>query len=61
MVQVWIFLGAQFLRNQMRSFRLPTRIDGCLGMRGNLTMLFNKTRTSTAAAAAATTLQTAIK
>ncbi|CAF0857456.1 unnamed protein product [Adineta ricciae] len=45
-VQIWIFLGSQFLRTQMRSFRLPTRIDGCHLMRDNITSLFNTTMNS---------------
>ena len=31
----------------MRSFRLPTRIDGCVAMRGNITEIFNTTITTT--------------
>ncbi len=37
-VQIWIFLGSQIYRSEMRSFRLPTRIDGCIALRGNVTL-----------------------
>jgi hypothetical protein len=39
----------------MRSFRLPTRIDGCLQMRGNITDVFNTTT------ATSTIFQTVLK
>lgn len=42
-VQLWIFLGSQIYRKQMRSFALPTRIDGCIAMRGNISLPFNMT------------------
>ena len=31
----------------MLSFRLPTRIDGCMNTRGNITHIFNTTTTAT--------------
>ncbi|CAF2311802.1 unnamed protein product [Rotaria sp. Silwood2] len=43
LIQIWIFFGSQILRHQMRSFRLPTRIDGCLGVNETMTALFNTT------------------
>ena len=39
----------------MRSFRLPTRIDGCEEMRDNITMSFNTTIYSTLWNATSTT------
>ncbi|CAF3814058.1 unnamed protein product [Adineta steineri] len=45
-IQIWIFVGSQVLRSEMRSFRLPTRIDGCTNIRENVTMLVNTTITS---------------
>ncbi|CAF0974822.1 unnamed protein product [Adineta steineri] len=45
-IQIWIFVGSQVLRSEMRSFRLPTRIDGCTNLRENVTMLVNTTITS---------------
>jgi hypothetical protein len=65
LVQIWIFFGAQVLRNEMRSFRLPTRIDGCIGLNGSLTASFNTTAYSSlwANSTAMTTafMKTAIK
>lgn len=29
LIQIWIFLGSQVLRHKMRSFLIPTCIDGC--------------------------------
>ncbi len=50
-VQIWIFLGSQIYRNEMRSFRLPTRIDGCIGIKDNITIpltrMWNETLTTT--------------
>ncbi|CAF0801152.1 unnamed protein product [Rotaria sp. Silwood1] len=43
LIQIWIFFGSQILRHQMRSFRLPTRIDGCLGVNETMSVLFNTT------------------
>ncbi|CAF2511489.1 unnamed protein product [Rotaria sp. Silwood2] len=43
LIQIWMFFGSQILRHQMRSFRLPTRIDGCLGVNETMTALFNTT------------------
>ncbi|CAF1115543.1 unnamed protein product [Rotaria sordida] len=43
LVQIWIFFGSQILRHQMRSFRLPTRIDGCLEVNETMSALFNTT------------------
>ncbi len=45
-IQIWVFIGSQVLRREMRSFRLPTRIDGCVAMRGNITNIFNTTTTA---------------
>jgi len=42
-IQIWIFLGSQIYRNEMRSFRLPTRIDGCAALRDNITLALNTT------------------
>jgi hypothetical protein len=56
-VQLWIFMGSQIYRKQMRSFVLPTRIDGCIEMRGNISLPFNTTIYSTAA----NVIQTAVK
>ncbi|CAF1284539.1 unnamed protein product [Rotaria sordida] len=43
LIQIWIFFGSQILRHQMRSFRLPTRIDGCLEVNETMSALFNTT------------------
>lgn len=48
-VQVWIFFGSQILRHQMRSFRLPTRLDGCHLLYNNITLAWNETMLTTAA------------
>ncbi len=45
-VQLWIFMGSQIYRKEMRSFVLPTRIDGCI--RDNLSIPLNTTMYSTA-------------
>lgn len=42
-IQIWVFIGSQVLKNEMRSFRIPTRIDGCAAIRGNITNVLNAT------------------
>ncbi len=56
-VQLWIFMGSQIYRKEMRSFVLPTRIDGCIGIRDNMSLPLNTTMYSTVTSV----IQTAVK